>query len=240
VESAQRSGRCVVVRYTIVAMLLVVGCRQHAARDMAAFAPAPPPDAVSFDATSLDAAPGDASVDAERPVGAVAIPGTQPIAEDSTNERDLTVRLDELPAVDAAWRKRITIRYAGRVMIALRINPQRPLELVVVDTVIGPQNYPNELRSIPIAPIASKWSAIFSPRDEDPETGEFRGPIMFAIRVLPEEGAPETERRQYAMFTVGHALFVADKRMTETQWTPRLRVDMPRSTEIVAVNPGWH
>jgi len=37
-----------------------------------------------------------------------------------------------------------------------------------------------------------------------------------------------------------HAIFVAERPLGGTAWTPRLRIDVPKSTELLALNPGWH
>jgi hypothetical protein len=64
--------------------------------------------------------------------------------------------------------------------------------------------------------------------------------MMFAVRLLPREGAPESERRQVAVYKTKRTIYVAEKLVTDTEWTPRLRIDAPRASEIVPINPGWH
>ena len=63
---------------------------------------------------------------------------------------------------------------------------------------------------------------------------------MFAIRVLPREGAGEAERRQYVVYSSGKTIMVAEKLVTDAAWSPRLRLDAPRAAKLLAMNPGWH
>jgi hypothetical protein len=201
-------------------------------------APAAPP--VQTPTPIASAAPVDAP---EEPVGAVPIPVE--IVEYSTVHRDLTVTLAELPPPEATWRERATIRYTGRVAIALHIARHEFLEFTVVDTVTETQSgYPGTLESFRLGGADTHEQPMsgnaMPARDIDRTTGEYRGPMMFAVRLLPREGAAEAERRQYAVYARDRTIFVAEKLVTERAWTARLRIDAPSATELVAMHPGWH
>jgi hypothetical protein len=69
----------------------------------------------------------------------------------------------------------------------------------------------------------------FSARDVDPKTPQFLGPVMFAVRILPREGAPEAQRRLYVVYTKERTIFVAEKPVTESRWIPRLLIEAPNA-----------
>jgi hypothetical protein len=188
-----------------------------------------------------EVSPRDAT---EAPVGAVPIPVEGAAGDTSIDELDRTVKLAELPGIEAAWKRREAFAYQGRVAIALHVTAD-VLELAVVDTVTETETgYPGALEEVRIASIdpgaRPEDGNAFPARDVDPATGEYSGPIMFAIRALPKAGAPEAERHQWVVFARERAIFVADKRVTATRWTPQLRIELPHATEIIAINPGWH
>jgi len=196
-----------------------------------------PADA-SIDAT-IDAAP-DA---AELHVGAVPVPGEYDAPAQDQNLLDRSVDIAQLPGVNAKWRQRKTLPYRGQVMIALSEAHHEMLAIHVVDTVTEtPSGYPGTLWTLELAAAVApaKDGNAYSPRDVKGETNEYVGPIMFAIRTLPRERAPESERRQYVVYTVKRSVLVAEKLVTDTTWTPRLRIDLPRATKFGALDPGWH
>lgn len=192
------------------------------------------------------AATPEAIAPVEAPVGAVPIPQERVRGAQDLNWVDPTVTLDELPRADAAWQARKTIAYKGRVVIALHASGNRgELNLAIVDTVTETETgYPGSYEDIPIASVDPNTSPedgnAFTPRDYDEASKEFRGPVFFAIRALPKLDAPEAQRRQYVVYERDRSLLVAEKGLTETTWTPRLRIDAPKSTELIAIDPGWH
>lgn len=213
----------------VVVMCWLVGCGSSPPSVHPSSAPAP-----------TRPAPPDAPAE---PVGAVPIPDDS--VEYPIRHRDLTVAFAELPTPDAAWPQRATLRYRGRVAIALHIAGHEFLELAVVDTVTETETgYPGTLEDIRLGPADTHEQPIggnaFPARDLDPETGELVGPVMFAVRLLPRAGAAEAERRQYVVYTANRTIFVADKLVTERAWIPKLRIEAPDATEIVAIHPGWH
>jgi hypothetical protein len=216
----------------------------------------PAPVVTTPNATVMTAVPDpgvDATVD-ESPdasvalhVGAVPVPDEDVYVERSRTIRafDTTVDVKALPAARAKWKTRKTLQYPGDVIIALHIwGPS--VALSVVDTVTeNPSGYPGTFETFELGPIDADGERpgendAFSPRDIHPETFEYVGPVMFAIRVLPKGGAAESERRQYVVYTHQRSIFVADKLVSETTWTPRLRLDAPRAKKLGAINPGWH
>ncbi|HSD87445.1 MAG TPA: hypothetical protein VLB44_08015 [Kofleriaceae bacterium] len=177
--------------------------------------------------------------------GAVPIPAETPARASSDNHVDRSVDIRDVPSPTARWRERVRLPYRGRIVMALHVASHEHLELTVVDTVTETESgYPGSLQHFGLGPVDDNEQPptgnAFSPRDVDPQTGEYAGPVMFAVRLLPREGAPETDRRQYVVYTSKHAIFVAEKLVTESAWTPRLRIDAPRATELVAMDPGWH
>jgi hypothetical protein len=202
-------------------------------------APAPTPP-VPVDATLAEPLP-----ETEAPVGAVQIPGEGPVEEVSIHHLDRTVRVADLPAPTATWSQRKTVAYRGRVALALHIATHTDLELTVVDTVTETETgYPGALEGFRLGGADTHEQPAsgnaFPPRDVDPTTVEYVGPVMFAVRLLPRTGAPEAERRQYVVYTHDRSVFVADKLVTEARWIARLRIDLPNATQLVAMNPGWH
>lgn len=184
-------------------------------------------------------------VEKPAPVGAVPIPGTYESKDASNNHVDRTVSIDALPALGAAWHEHATLAYHGQVAVALHIATHEFLELAVVDTETATETgYPGTLETFRLASVDTNDSPeggnAYSARDVDQETGAYVGPIMFAVRVLPKPHAPEDERRQFAVYTDGHTILVADKRLSESRWTPQLRIDAPDASEVVAINSGWH
>lgn len=191
------------------------------------------------------AAPIDASVDppVESPVGAVPLPGGEQTADDRPlDHADTTVKRDELPRAGDRWPTRKRLAYRGRILIALHAAGER-LELAVVDTTPTETGYPGMLESLAIGELdpasGPQDGNTFPPRDAPDGSGK-QGPIAFAVRVLPRTGASETERKQVVVYRAGTAILVAEKPVTAERWTPRLRIDAPHMTELVAMNPGWH
>ncbi len=214
-------------RVIAVGLIAVLGCQSSAPElpvrpaPIAAPAPAPAAEPVPID---------------EPAVGAVPIPGTYPEPDVPINHRDPTVNVTDLPKASARWRERATIKYTGRVAIALHIARHEFLDLTVVDTVTQTESgYPGSLEAFRLGGADTT---------EQPQSGNalptLDGPLMFAVRLLPRTGAPESERRQVAVYKVKQTIYVAEKLVTDAQWTPRLRIDAPRASEIVPIHPGWH
>ncbi len=219
-------------RVVVVSLVGVLGCRGST--------PTPTPTPPARPAP----APIRVAID-EPAVGAVPIPGTYAEPDVSINHRDPTVNVADLPKPDAEWRERATLAYTGSVAIALHIATHEFLELTVVDTVTQtPSGYPGGLEDFRLGGADTKEQPqsgnAFPAHGVDPESGKAVGPMMFAVRLLPRTGAPESERRQVAVYQTKQTIFVAEKLVTEKLWTPRLRIDAPRATEIVPIHPGWH
>jgi hypothetical protein len=197
----------------------------------------------------LDASP-DAAPDAavELHVGAVPVPGEDVYVDKSRtiDAFDTTVDVKALPAPSAKWKTRKTLKYRGDVIVALHIWGPKSLALSVVDMVTeNASGYPGTFETFQLGPIDGYGERpgendAFPPRDVHPETFQYVGPVMFAIRVLPKAGAAESERRQYVVYTHQRSIFVAEKLVSETTWTPSLRLDAPRAKKLGAINPGWH
>lgn len=189
-------------------------------------------------AIANDAVPGAVEVvpdAAEAPVGAVPIPGTYETSH-SIRHADTTVLLAELPAPDAAWRERKSLAYKGPVTFALHVAGHEGLALTVVDTVTETETgYPYGMDDFPLGRVDDGDSPddgnAFPVRDLDPETGALAGPIMFAVRV---------QQRQVVVYFRDRTIFVAERALGVGAWTPRLRIDVPKSTQLLALNPGWH
>ena len=176
--------------------------------------------------------------------GAVPVPGEYTPDEVPIEQVDRTVQIADLPLPDAAWKRRATIGYSGRVVIALHL-AGNSLELAVLDTVTEtPTGYAGSLEGFQLGGAdgseTPQTSNTFPPRDVDPTTREYVGPVMFAVRLRSGEGAPESSRRQLVVYTRGKAIFVAEKLVTATTWTPSMRIDAPKAGAFVAMDPGWH
>jgi hypothetical protein len=161
---------------------------------------------------------------------------------------DTSVSLEELPTIGARWQKRERVRYKGRVPVALHSFGHRKLALSFVAPVdITVSDYPGTLKTIELLSSDSsnvngnafgplRWEA----RGKN-ESGSL-GPIHAAIRVKPLHDAPESERRQVVVYVPpkSKVVLVATKLVTDTTWTPLLRVDTPNATRIDLIDPGWH
>ena len=189
---------------------------------------------------TADASVADAQ---ELHVGAVPVPGEYVEPERSVNQLDRSVDVKDLPTINAKWGKRVTLKYRGRVSVALHV--RKKLSLLVVDTVTETESgYPGALETIELGDAddhdIERDDDAFSPRDFNYETGAYVGPVMFAVRLLPRRDAPESERRQFVVYTNKRTILVAVKRVDASTWTPLMRIDVPKASELVAMNPGWH
>jgi hypothetical protein len=178
--------------------------------------------------------------------GAVPIPGEVVLPEVAIDHRDTTVTLDELPKLGAKWKKRARVLYKGVVPIAVS-HASFHINLSFVGPVNPESGYPGTLKRFPLVssddggPWSSSFPAAFT-------TTAKRGPIQVAIRVLPStngEYVPvrdESQRRQVVVYVPpkSRVVLVATKLVTESTWTPLLRVDTPNVTRIDVIDPGWH
>jgi hypothetical protein len=194
----------------------------------------------------LDAKP-DAAIDAppdsvELHVGAVPVPGEYVEEPPSENLIDKSVSIKDLPPMSSKWKSKRLLSYRGHVAIALSEWQHTELALSVVDTVTKTDTgYPGTLWTFKFgtAEPPSKEGNAYPPRDVN-ASGVYMGPVMFAIRVLPKEGAPEKERKQVVVYTSRQSILVAEKLVADKEWTPRLRIDLPAATQFIAMDPGWH
>lgn len=195
----------------------------------------------------LDAGPdaaGDAPADTVGlHVGAVPVPGEYIEEAPSENLVDKSVSVKELPPMSSKWKSKRLLSYRGQVAVALSQWQHTELALSIVDTVTKTESgYPGTLWTFKLGvavPPARDNGNAYPPRDVN-ASGVYVGPVMFAVRALPKEGAPESKRRQYVVYTSKQSVLVAEKLVTETTWTPRLRIDLPAATKFVAMEPGWH
>jgi hypothetical protein len=195
----------------------------------------------------LDAGP-DAAIDAPPDaiglhVGAVPVPGEYVEEPLSENLVDKSVSMKDLPPINSKWKSKRLLSYRGQVAIALSEWQHTELALSVVDTVTKTETgYPGTLWTFkfgPAEPPARDSANAYPPRDVN-ASGVYMGPVMFAVRVLPKKGAPESERRQVVVYTSRQSVLVAEKRVDDKTWTPRLRIDLPAATAFIAMDPGWH
>lgn len=178
--------------------------------------------------------------------GPVPIPGEVELPALSINHRDTTVTFAELPKLGAKWKRRARVRYKGTIPVAVN-HASFHVNLTFVGPVSKESGYPGSLSSFPLVssddtgPYSSSFPAAF-------ETSARRGPIHVAIRVLPstngdsERQPLESERRQVVVYVPPRSkvVLVATKLVTESTWTPLLRVDTPNLTELLVMDPGWH
>lgn len=178
--------------------------------------------------------------------GAVAVPDDATVAsldgELGLDVIDKTVTFAELPALGAAWKQRARVTYKGIVPVAINHSWDH-VNLTFVGTEINASGYPGALKSFPLVSSddTGPWSSSFPAFDK-------KGPILAAIRVLPSTHGrsdvkpPENERRQVVVYQPKGAkvVLVATKLVTDTAWTPLLRVDTPKATRIDVIDPGWH
>ncbi|MDX2090423.1 MAG: hypothetical protein SFX73_21375 [Kofleriaceae bacterium] len=183
-------------------------------------------------------------------VGAVPLPAPN-ASGIPLNEIDTTVVLEALPNHHAAWTERRTAAYSGRVLVALAIGHDTAttegIYLYVVETELRDDSDHRGIverwRISTIDRAASRPDDdrnAFTPYYFRDDNGDDHAPLKFAVRFLPRVNAHEAERTQLAIYTLGTSVLVAEKRVSASTWTARLRVDMPRATEIVPVMPGWH
>ncbi|MGE0400635.1 MAG: hypothetical protein AB7T06_28250 [Kofleriaceae bacterium] len=178
--------------------------------------------------------------------GAVPVLGEYVEPAVTINHRDTTVTLDELPKLSATWKKRARVAYKGNVPMALN-HSYAHVNLTFVGETNDESGYPHALKRFPLVPTddAGPWSSSFP---GFAERGSPRGPILAAIRVLPSRNggvdppAPESERRQVVVYMPKgkRVILVATKLVTDTEWTPLLRLDVPNAKSIDLIDPGWH
>lgn len=179
--------------------------------------------------------------------GAVPIPTGDLDPTITINHRDTTVTFDELPKLGAKWKQRKSVAYKGVVPIAVH-HCCFHVNLTFVGPVNSESGYPGSLKRFPLVPSddGGPYSNSFPGFSSDRTKP---GPILTAFRVLPSTNGdsskprPESERRQVVVYMPKgnkRVILVATKLLTDTEWTPLLRVDVPKATRIDLIDPGWH
>lgn len=175
--------------------------------------------------------------------GAVPVPGEYVEPALTIDHRDTTVTFEELPKLGAKWKKRARISYEGDVPVALN-HSYAHVNLTFVSSTTNETGYPDALKRFPLVPTndTGPWSSSFPALSSGPH----QGPILAAIRVLPPARdnvpAPESERRQVVVYVPKgkRVVLVATKLVTDTAWTPLLRLETPNIKKLRLLDPGWH
>lgn len=164
--------------------------------------------------------------------------------EDSPNYKDYSVIEESLPALKARWQKRERVSYRGVVPVALNAAAGK-LHITFVAPIEPGYDYPGALESFLIFEKSESppWGNTYGALWHDRKTGRSIGPIHAAIRVRPSNDLPRVERRQVVVYNPPDRpdiLLVATKSFVDEEWTPLLRVDMPKATRFDLIQTGWH
>ncbi|HTJ46954.1 MAG TPA: hypothetical protein VL463_32850 [Kofleriaceae bacterium] len=202
-------------------------------------APQMAPKQRSADA-SVDAMP-DATPDAAETAAAVPEDyGEERWKHATLDELDTTVTIDDVKQTKGAWPTRKKIRANGRVMLALESDrwvgaqdgKTGVLRLVVIANGDGDRSS-YELGAVKPETFAHSFDGDTYLSAQGPTE---EGPLLFAVRTIGPDGAPDGgERRQVAIYVEGASVRVVEKMLSETAWKPRLKIDFVGATSFVGI-----
>lgn len=159
------------------------------------------------------------------------------------NFRDYSVITATLPTLQAAWRTRTSVPYRGVVPAYLHVSAAGPLQLGLVDPMTYGEAGGGAARFDLLPTSEPSPNRSFEPLWTDPKTGRSVGPIHAAINVRPQQkDAFYFDRTQVVIYNAPSRpdiLLVATKHFRDTDWTPLLRVDLPKATRFSVLQMAY-
>lgn len=160
----------------------------------------------------------------------MSVPGTDPPPRSALEQIDTTISIDELRAI-RGWPKGLKVQSGGDVLVALHIDRDDILRLsIIADSVGTLLQFPIISASLDGGANDTSDGNTFPPRAR---VGDYQGPIVFAIRTRPLEGAEVAE--QVAVFADKASLRVAVRPIAGGEWTPRFKLDFARGTKFTGI-----
>jgi hypothetical protein len=157
--------------------------------------------------------------------GAVRIPHPIEVAIPYTEVDVVELALEDLPAKNAAWKRRSTIPYEGYIPLMFGLeNGRLRMYLVAFD---GPLESVGLYRGFDLT-----WTN--DPTVLDQLHEQHLPHIEALLHVRPTDSSPDSERVHIAVYTPPDekVLLVATRRDTAKRWRPLLRIDAPKAEEI--------
>lgn len=167
--------------------------------------------------------------------GAVPVPPCPGVVTAPWNSQDYSVMTADLPALRARWQKRGSVAYRGVVPVVLDVRERK-----LFITFIAPMGQPRDEGAATDIMLFDEsepppLGESFEPLWKDRKTGRSVGPIHAAIRVRPRTDSSELERRQVVVYNPPDRpdiLLVAKREFPDDDWTPLVRVDLPKATRF--------
>ena len=162
--------------------------------------------------------------------GAMSVPGTDLPPRSPLEQIDTTIEIDELRAIKG-WPKGLKVQSGGRVLVALHVDRDDMLRLSIVEDNVG---------TVMQFPITGGHLDGRANDTADGNTfpsragvGDYRGPILFAIRTRVQEGGELVD--QVAVFSDKASLRVAVRSLSGGDWAPRFKLDFARGTTFAGI-----
>ena len=164
----------------------------------------------------------------EEAVGAVPVPGADGIPPLTIEEVDTTITDADVAAI-TGWPAAKKSRRAGVVWIAVRADEAQELQLSIIEDDHGVvQHYPIG----PATRVTTNQAFDGDTYTARGHGGEYVGPILFAMRVLPPGKAT---RDQVVVFTSGSTVRIARRQLGAATWKPTLSIAFPAGTTFMGV-----
>jgi hypothetical protein len=168
------------------------------------------------------------------PTGAMTVPDSAPAHRSPLEQIDTTISIAELRGIPA-WPKPVKLPFGGEVLLALHADRDDVLRLSIVADKVGTlMQFPIVAASIGNEANNTHDGNTFPPRSQG---SDYRGPIVFAIRTRPYDGAELGD--QVAVFSHGATLRVAVRRFGGGDWEPRYQLGLAPGTKFIGIGTTY-